>query len=727
MDLFGEQIEERKRADQRALEESFESVAKVALGERITERITDRQIDTRQALDEIFRYYHKKPVEVPESVSNAEAEMDYCLRHYGFLSRDIELSDKWYDDAFGPIMGFKKDDGTPVALLPHVIHGYYYKDKATGKHITINKKNVRLFELEALCFYRPLPLRPIGIPDLLAYLGQSISISDYGFVILTTLIVTTLGLLIPKLTAAVTGPILHGRDTGALLGAAVFIMCITLSTQLLSMANNMLKQRLSAKTSLAVQSSMMMRLLSMPVSFFGGYSPGELQSRQTSVNELSTMIMNMVMQTGLTALSSLLYVTQIFNFAPSLVVPSVIIVILTTAFSIITTLAETDISRQRRDLSAKESGLSYQLITGVQKIRLSGSEKRLFARWLSLYSKGLALTYNPPLFIKLSSVISKGIGMFATIIMYYLAIESGIEQSSYFAFTAAYGSLMGAFSGLSGIALNAAKIKPVLEMAEPFLKIEPESSTKREIVTGISGAVELAHVSFRYEENSPLIIDDLSLAIRPGDYVAIVGKTGCGKSTLIRLLLGFETPEKGAIYYDGRDISTLDLGSLRKNIGTVTQDGGLFAGDIYQNISITAPHLTMDEAWEAAEIAGIAEDIREMPMGMFTMISEGSGGVSGGQKQRLMIARAVAPKPKLLIFDEATSAMDNKTQKKVSEALDKMGCTRIVVAHRLSTIRHCDRIVVIDGGHIVEDGTYEELIAQNGFFAELVERQRLDR
>ena len=218
----------------------------------------------------------------------------------------------------------------------------------------------------------------------------------------------------------------------------------------------------------------------------------------------------------------------------------------------------------------------------------------------------------------------------------------------------------------------------------------------------------------------------MSLKIKPGEYVAIVGKTGCGKSTLMRLLLGFEKPEKGAIYYDGKDMNSLELGSLRRRIGSVIQSGGLFQGDIYSNIVISAPHLTLDEAWEAAEIAGIAEDIRNMPMGMQTIISEGQGGISGGQKQRLMIARAVAPKPKILMFDEATSALDNMTQKQVSEALDKMGCTRIVIAHRLSTIRRCDRILVLDGGGVIEEGSYEELIAKGGFFAELVERQRLD-
>ena len=233
-------------------------------------------------------------------------------------------------------------------------------------------------------------------------------------------------------------------------------------------------------------------------------------------------------------------------------------------------------------------------------------------------------------------------------------------------------------------------------------------------------------MSFRYNKDLPYVLEDLSLKIRPGEYVAIVGRTGSGKSTLMRLLLGFETPEKGAIYYDGKDLNSLDLGSLRRHVGAVMQDGGLFQGDIYSNIVITAPYLTVDDAWAAAETAGIADDIRAMPMGMYTLIGEGQGKISGGQKQRIMIARAVAPKPKLLLFDEATSALDNKTQRQISEALDVMACTRVVVAHRLSTIRHCDRIIVLDGGAIVEDGTYEELIAAGGYFCELVERQRVD-
>lgn len=310
--------------------------------------------------------------------------------------------------------------------------------------------------------------------------------------------------------------------------------------------------------------------------------------------------------------------------------------------------------------------------------------------------------------------------------MYFFTIESGVSVADYYAFTAAYGMVSGAFMALADMALNAAQIRPVLDMAKPILDAVPEISEDKQMAERLSGGVELTNVSFRYNDSMPNVIDDLTLKIRPGQYVAIVGRTGCGKSTLVRLLLSFEKPQKGAIYYDGRAMQSLDPKSLRHNIGTVMQNGKLLQGSLFENISISAPELTPDEAWEAAELAGIADDIREMPMGMQTMISEGSGGISGGQKQRLMIARAIASKPKILILDEATSALDNITQKKIADSLDTLKCTRIVIAHSLSTIRHCDRIIVLDGGMIVDDGTYEQLIRQGGFFAELVERQRVD-
>ena len=727
MGWFEKQIKQRRDLDQQLFEESFFRAAGVVLGQRTAEKISDDHIITKQAIDDILKYFHFKPVEIPKNVKEHEDQLDFCLRPHGLMKRQITLEENWYKDAYGPILAYTKEDNEPVALLPDKLIGYYYRDRATGKRVKINKKTVDIFNSEAYCFYRPFPQKKLGIPDLIIYMKQCISLNDIILIVLATLMVTGIGMLMPRITRALTGPVLSSKSAWILVSIAIFMVCTAISSQLIRTISTMLNSRVQTKISLGVQAALMMRVLSLPANFFRKYSSGELTSRSQSVNQLCSLILGMILGSGLTSLMSLLYITQLFSFAPTLVIPSLIIILVTVGFSVISSVVQIGISKKQMEHSAKESGMTFAMISGVQKIKLSGAEKRFFARWLNLYSEGAELVYAPPMFIRINGVITTAIGLFANIVLYFLAIESGIDQSNYFAFTAAYGAVMGAFTSLAGIALSFGRVKPILEMAEPFLKTEPETADNKEMVTKISGGIELNNVYFRYSENSPYIVNDLSLKIKEGEYVAIVGRTGCGKSTLMRLLLGFEKPEKGAIYYDGKDLNSLDLASLRRKIGSVIQSGGLLQSDIFSNIIISAPHLTLDDAWEAAEIAGIADDIRAMPMGMNTLISEGNGGISGGQKQRLMIARAVAPKPKILMFDEATSALDNKTQKQVSEALDKMGCTRIVIAHRLSTIRHCDRILVLDGGKVIEQGSYEELIAQNGYFAELVERQRLDK
>ena len=726
MGWFEDQVKERRAAEQRELEDSFERIAGVVLGKMTAGRLNDKRMVASTVIEEVLKFYGYKPVDYPSSVETGEEQLDYALRHYGMMRRNVTLEGKWYKDAFGALIAFTKDDGTPVALLPNMISGYSFTDPQTGQRTKVNSKTAQLFGEEGICFYTPLPQKKLSIPDLLVYMKDCISLSDLVMVAASTLMVTLVGLLLPQLSRALTGPVLTSGRGDVLVAIAVFILCTLITSQLLSSVKDMVQTRLNAKVALGVEASMMMRLLSLPASFFRKYSPGELNARSDSVSQLCTVILNVVLSTGLTSVVSLLYIGEIFQFATPLVGASLFFILLTMGISIATTLIQVRVNRRKMELSAKESGMSYSLITGIQKIKLAGAEKRVFAKWLKVYADSTDPTYNPPMFIKVNSVFATAITLVSNIVLYSLAIENQVDQSSYFAFTAAYGMVMGAFMSLSGIALAAAQIQPILEMAEPFLKTEPETSEEKQIMTDIAGDVSLEHVSFRYSEESPYILDDLTLKIRPGEYVAVVGRTGCGKSTLVRLLLGFEKPEKGAIFYGKNGLEEIDLPSLRKQIGTVMQDAGLFQGSIYSNIVITAPQLTVDDAWEAAEAAGIAEDIRNMPMGMHTVIAEGQGGISGGQRQRIMIARAIAPKPKLLIFDEATSALDNKTQKQVSDALDAMGCTRLVIAHRLSTIRHCDRILVLDGGKIIEDGTYEGLIEQGGFFAELVARQQLE-
>ena len=726
MGWFDEQIRARIDSDRADFEDSFEQMAEAVMGRRMSRALNDDRQITADAVGEILKYYHAKPQEVPDNIRDMNEVLEFLLRPYGIMRRTVHLDDGWYRDAVGAMLATRTDDGSVVALIPCGLSGYRFHDRKTGKTVRLNRATQGLIERDAIAFYKPFPLTKMTVGDLMKYILQQITPADVALLAVAMLIVTGIGALTPWLNKKLFSDVLTSGSPRALIGVAAFLICATVSALLFGSVQTMLTARIGTKLNVSTEAATMMRILSLPASFFKQFSAGELSNRAQYINGLCTQMTEMALTTGLTSIFSLVYIAQIFVYAPALVVPSLLVTLLTLLITVAQILLQIRVTRRQMELASQVSGMSYQLISGVQKIRLSGAEKRAFARWGRLYAKEARLAYDPPRFLHVAPVITMAVSLVGTMVMYALAVRSGVSVAEYYAFNSAYGMVNAAFLALSGIAAGAAQIKPVLDMARPILEAEPEVAVDKQVLTRLSGGVELNNVTFRYTEDMPPVLDDLSLKIRPGQYVAIVGKTGCGKSTLMRLMLGFELPQKGAVYYDGRDLKRIDLKSLRRRIGAVMQNGRMFTGDIFSNITISAPWLTLDDAWEAAEIAGIADDIRAMPMGMHTMIAEGQGGISGGQRQRLLIARAVAPKPRILMFDEATSALDNITQKQVSEALDRMKCTRIVIAHRLSTIRQCDRIIVLDHGKIVEDGSYDELIAQNGFFAELVARQRLD-
>ncbi len=725
MGWFDEQIENRKKQERKLLDDSFQKLQLIVTGRRSAEQFAEGA-DVNDALEVLLKYFGIHEREIPPRLKTLEEKMDYLLSSSDIMYREVQLERGWHEDAMGPMITTLEESGAVITVLRNSAGVYVYRDPVTGRDVRVTAAEEKKIGSKAYCFYQPLPLRPITLKDLFRYMLGTLRLSDLVYFVLAVVAITLTGMLIPKLNHVLMSEVVT-YGSYQLLGAVFsFMLFATIGSFMLTIIKQLFLSRIRTKLTLNVEAATMMRVLSLPTDFFKSYSSGELSQYVSYMSSLCGTLVDTLFSTSITGLFSLVYITQVFSYARSLVVPSLVVTILTIAISLAANLLQASRNKEQMALAAKEKGLTYAFINGIEKIRLSGAENRVFSKWIDLYTKEADLKFNPPALIKLNSVFTTAISLIGTIIMYYIAVRSQVSVADYYAFNSAYGYVSSAFSAVSSMAIAAATIKPSLDILRPLLEAEPEKNEGREALAGITGNIELSHVTFRYEENGRKILDDLSLRIPARQYVAIVGKTGCGKSTLLRLLLGFEKPEKGAIFYDRKDIQTLDLGSLRKQIGTVLQEGDLFSGSIFENITITDPNLTLEDAWAAAEIAGLADDIRAMPMGMSTMLQEGAGGVSGGQRQRIMIARAVAPKPKLLLLDEATSALDNITQKQVSEALDKMRCTRIVIAHRLSTIRHCDRILVMDSGKIVEDGTYEELIEKNGIFADLVARQRLD-
>lgn len=725
MSWFSEQVKKRMRRDKEDFENSFVELSSVVLGESaIAKALNNDRQKTKNAIEEILRFYNAKIIELPDKLEDMNEQLEYMLRPTGIMRRTVELTGKWWQSAVGAMIAQTKS-GDTVALIPEGGKRYSFFDYESGKRIRVTDKTADLLERQAFCFYKPFPLRKLKLMDISKYILSTLNRADVMYMIFMSLIVQGVGMVLPFVNKLLYGGVIPSGKVGLLMPFACLLIGMTVSQTLIRIVNKLVGARISMKMNVSIQAATMSRIISLPANFFSKYSSGDLSSRVEGMQQISLMLSELFFGVGLSTLCSFIYVFQMNTYAAQLVIPAIILVIVQLALNIVSTLLLINLNRKKTNIKIRLTSLIYSLFSGVQKIKLSGAERRAFSKWASTYKEGAEIDYNPPILIKVLPMISTIISMIGTIVLYFIAGTTNVSMSSFIAFNTAYSMVSGALMALTPLFTKAAEMKPIIEVVKPILDAEPEVSENKQIITNLSGAIELNNISFKYDEKGPLVLDNISLKIEPGQYIAIVGKTGCGKSTLMRLMLGFESTKNGAIYYDGQDINMLDLKSLRQHIGAVMQNGKLFQGDIFSNIIIAAPWLTLNEAWAAARLAGIEKDIKEMPMGMHTLISEGSGGVSGGQKQRLMIARAIAPKPSILMFDEATSALDNITQKQISESLDSLKSTRIVIAHRLSTIKNCDRIIVIDGGKIVEDGTFDELMEKKGFFEDLVKRQQI--
>ena len=724
MGWFEEQVKKRKKLDEMTFEDSFLSLAGIR-GEKQKD-LSDEAVRDNFVISQILSYFHHQMISIPNNIDNFKDKLTYALSQFDIEYHKVELNENYVGDPNAPLLMFTIVNDIPVVLFPKGKDKYAYVNYHTGKKVKIDAELVNKLEIEAYSFYRPLPSKKVSIKEYFKYISKSVRPLDIVLLILFAALASGVGMVLPYLTRILTGPVATNKDIHQFIFISIYVVATATGLLLMKAIQSFVNTRISIKIEKAVLAATMMRVLSLPASFFKKYNTGELTTRFASVTRLASIIINGIFITLVSVVMSLAYLVQLVGFAPSLILPVILILLVSTIFSISISLLQRKYQKKQLELSSKEAGVTYELINGIQKIRLAGSEKRVFAKWANSYSRAAKVKYHPPLILRLASAINLLITLLGNIVLYYVAIRNNIDVGSYMAFTTSYGVLSGAFTSVVEMVGVIFTIQPVYNMARPILEAEIENTQNKKIVESISGNIKLENVSFKYSETGPLIVNDLSLEIKEGDYIAIVGQTGCGKSTLVRLLLGFEKPLEGRVLYDNMNIDELDTSSLRRNVGTVMQNGSLFHADIYSNIIISCPSMSEEDAWAAAEIANIADDIREMPMGMKTVISEGQGGISGGQKQRIMIARAIVHKPKVLIFDEATSALDNKTQKSISESINKLNCTRIVIAHRLSTIQHADRIIMLEGGKIIEDGNYQQLIDKKGKFAELVDRQRLD-
>ena len=662
---------------------------------------------------------------ISSSGSQSKTSLEDITRASRIRTREVALKGEWYKQDGGPILGYMEEDDRPIALIPASPSKYILYDLALGMKKVVDKETAANVKFFGFIFYRPFDPKKITLRDLLSFGYESSWKQDLVRIALMGILGGILGTAIPLATGAVFNSIIPEGERGQLLQIAFFLGASALATMLFQFTRSLATLRIEGKMEGAIQAAVWDRLLSLPVPFFKQFSAGELAMRAMGISQIRMILSGVTLNTILSSIFSIFTFALLFYYDIKLAGVAAVLVIL--AILVMGCLGYWQVRYERKvlEISNNISGMMLQFIGGITKFRVAGAESRAFYRWSKEFGEQRKLAFKRETLGNWLATFNALFPILSSMAIFYTLTSSTstLSPGQFIAFNSAFISFMVSMASLSESLIGANIVIPLYQRAKPILETLPEYDDTKINPKPLTGALEVSHVSFRYKEDAPLVLQDVSFQIDEGDYVGLVGTSGCGKSTLFRVLLGFEKPETGKVYYNGQDLSKVDIRAVRKQLGVVLQNGQLMSGDIFSNIVGANPYLTRDDAWEAARMVGIEEDIKDMPMGMHTVISEGAGTISGGQKQRLMIARAIIKKPKIIFFDEATSALDNRTQAIVSKSLDQLQATRVVIAHRLSTILNCNKIIVMDQGKIVETGTYQELIKNKGIFADLAKRQ----
>jgi ATP-binding cassette subfamily C protein len=639
-------------------------------------------------------------------------------------TRQVSLTPDWWRQESGPLLGYLAADGQPVALLPTAGRRYDLVDPLAGTRRRVDPELAARVAPRAQAVYSPLPYHPLGAWDLIRFALRDSKL-DLLYVLLLGGLSGLLSMAIPIATGLVFGTIIPRAEQAQLLQVAAALVLSALAIALFNITRNLAILRVETQVSGPLQAAVWDRLLRLPAGFFREYSAGDLASRAMAIDEIRQNLSGAAVSTIVSSLFSVFNLALLFYYDVRLGLLALLLAVITVGVMVFASYRQLRYQRPLATLQGKISGLVLQLITGIPKLRVAAAEARAFAEWARAFAAQKRLSYgaeNVTNWLQVYNAAWPIVTSMAVFAVVAYAEHGEISTGAFLAFSAAFAQFLAAALQVGVTISSVLQVIPQYERAQPILRTPPEVDASRADPGLLRGAVELSHVAFRYRPDGPLILDDVSLQAQPGEFIALVGPSGAGKSSLFRLLLGFEVPERGTIYLDGQDLAGLDTEAVRQQIGVVLQSGQVQPGSIFDNIVGSAPR-SQEDAWEAARLAGLDTQIQALPMGMQTYVTEGGATFSGGQRQLLLIARALVRKPRILLFDEATSALDNRTQAIVSESLQQLQATRIVIAHRLSTIEKADRIYVLWGGKIAQCGTYAELVAAPGPFAELARRQ----
>lgn len=639
------------------------------------------------------------------------------------ICRKIVLEANWHKSDCGAFVSTV--EGKTVACVPGRTGKYKIFYAEEGRVEPMTDEIARTVDPRAYSLSRALPRKKMTVRDIVRFCAKSITLREILLVAALTLVCALIGILMPTLNQLIYDDYIPLGDFGSLVQMSIVMVTFMAGNLMFSIVKNLASFCLTSRMGNELQNAAYHRLFFLPQSFFRNYDSADLGRRVMSIGSTANHFAATFIITGFSALFSLVYLIRMCSYSGKLTWVGVgmylVYALVVTAISASAKKKEAEIA----EADAQASSKLYQYINGIDKIRMAGVEERALLSYMQPYSRQQTIEIRNNRQVSVAEVLTGISSTVFSMVLYLLIVKNkmGLSVGSFIAFNTAFGSFTGSLQALLDQCLEIYQTKDVAKRFMPIFETKPEDDDSKETPGALTGAIELDRVSFTYVPGSRNVLNELSLRINPGEYIGIVGSSGCGKSTLLKLLLGFETPNSGMVLLDGKDLRSLDKGAYRKQLGVVLQNGKLIAGSIYDNITITHPGATMEEVNAVIDAVGLREDLNNMPMGIHTMLSENCNTISGGQQQRILIARAIIGKPAILIFDEATSALDNLTQAAVSSNLDKMKLTRIVVAHRLSTIKNCDRIIVLQDGAIAEEGNYDSLMARKGLFFALASRQ----
>lgn len=700
-----------------------------------------------------------KALHMPSRSAGLAPEMIRKLDKFGIMHRlaqksgmglrRITMEPNWYRGDSGVILVFYNVDDKTKELgvcLPQTENRYRLITRSNPDGIDVTEKIATALDKEGFTCYAGLPPEKITLKHLFKFALNQTWATDWRTIFIASFAMGIIPIVTPIVTETIFADLIPILDRQGLATVVQVAMVAGFTSAALNVVRSVALLRFSVHVDMSLESAMLARLLALPTKFFRQFTSGNLAARMQGLSKIQAFLAGETIGIVFNFAFGFWSLGLMCYYSVKLTGIALLIWLVYSLISFFIMNRLINFNRKQTEAYNETAGILQQIFTGLTKFRVKGAEEDAYNLWGKKFGEEWKWNYAVRWQKNYTTILSAMQPIVLSLILYYFAFKeiveasttaatstgaasaaadlfgTGLTYATFIAFQSAYSAFNVALIGIFPAIQEFAVIRPLLENLQPILNAEPESSPDKPEADVLSGAIEVEGLTFSYGEDLPDVLKNLTFRVKAGESVAFVGGSGCGKTTLMRLLLGFEQPKSGAIYYDGYDLSEMSASSVRSQMGVVLQGGQLMSGNIFYNI-VGMRNLTQDDAWEAAKAAGIDEDIRQMPMGMQTIISEGSTNISGGQRQRILIARAFAAKPAIIILDEATSALDNRTQAIVTESLDRLNATRIIVAHRLSTIRNVDKIFVLDGGRIVESGTFDELVAKGGVFAGFVKRQ----